>query len=225
MRRFPELLIGFLLGFATLLVILLLSSDIATPYEVCETTRQGAKECATYGVVHFALHEIGAALDVYNGVITAIATAFFAWFTLSLRRATDRLWDAGERQLKFLSDSAAAQSSEMQASIEASRRSAEAAELSAKAAVAIELPVITAFPQHFSWGVTQDVNSKVHHCSVNHIAFYNHGRTDAYLSELRCGWLAGDSLPDVPTYQFIELIEADKILGQKTQGDVRTDKF
>jgi hypothetical protein len=100
MRRFriSELVAGFLLGFATLLVIFILSSDIAAQHEVCETTKEGAKECASYGVVHFALHEIGAALDSYNGLITALATAFIAWFTLSLRRSTDKLWDAGERQ-------------------------------------------------------------------------------------------------------------------------------
>jgi hypothetical protein len=100
MRRIPELVAGFLLGFATLLVIFLLSSDIAAHYEVCETTKEGAKECARYGVVHFALHKLGTILDAYNGVVTAMATAFIAWFTLSLRQATDRLWDAGERQLK-----------------------------------------------------------------------------------------------------------------------------
>jgi hypothetical protein len=108
MRRFrvSELLIGFLLGFAALLVIFLLSSDIAAHYEVCETTKEGAKECARYGVVHFALHGIGAALDSCNGLITAIATIFIAWFTFSLRRSTDKLWDAGERQRELAENTA-----------------------------------------------------------------------------------------------------------------------
>jgi hypothetical protein len=103
MGRFKvsELVVGFVLGFALLLLIFLLSSDIAAHYEVCDTTKEGAKECARYGVVHFALHEIGVALDSYNGLITAIATICIAWFTLSLRQSTDRLWDAGERQISI----------------------------------------------------------------------------------------------------------------------------
>jgi hypothetical protein len=95
--RVPELVAGLLLGFAFLPVILLLSSDIAAHYEICETTKEGAKECARYGVIQFALREIGSVLDTYNGLITAIATAFIAWFTLSLRQSTDKLWKAGER--------------------------------------------------------------------------------------------------------------------------------
>ena len=76
MRRFPEISFGFLLGFASLLIILVVCSD-AVP------------------------HEIVAAIDAHNGVITALATIAIAWFTLSLKQATDRLWDAGERQLKL----------------------------------------------------------------------------------------------------------------------------
>jgi hypothetical protein len=74
MRRFqlPELVLGFLMGVACLLVIFLLASD---------------------------LHVIGSSLEPYSAFITAIATIFIAWFTLSLRQSTDKLWNAGERQL------------------------------------------------------------------------------------------------------------------------------
>jgi hypothetical protein len=142
MRRFrvSELMAGFLLGFAFLLVILLFSSDIAARYEVCETTKDGAKECARYGVVHFALHEIGAALDSYNGLITAIATAFIAWFTWSLRRSTDKLWVAGERQFSHAQSEAkaadfhrTAQYEQITEQIEALKESAAAAEENAGA--------------------------------------------------------------------------------------------
>jgi hypothetical protein len=104
--RISELVVGFLLGFAALLVIFILSSDVATHYNVCETSREGAKECAKYGLASFALHEIGAALDSNNGLITAIATVFIAWFTFSLRRSTDKLWNAGERQIALARESA-----------------------------------------------------------------------------------------------------------------------
>jgi hypothetical protein len=128
MRRFPEVVLGFLLGFATLLIIFLLSSDIAAHYEVCEATKESAKNCASYNVLSYALHKIGTALDSYNGVITAIATAFIAWFTLSLRQSTDRLWDAGERQIKLLADSSVAQSHDMKQSIAAAKEANNVAE-------------------------------------------------------------------------------------------------
>jgi len=101
--RVSELVLGFLLGFASLLIIFLLSSDVA-------------------------LHDLVIALDTHNGIITAIATGFIAWFTLSLRQSTDKLWDAGERQLKLTADNFADQSRDMQASIAAANRSATAAE-------------------------------------------------------------------------------------------------
>jgi hypothetical protein len=106
--KISDLAVGFVLGFAFLLLVFLLSSDFAAHYEVCETTKEGAKECARYGVVHFALHEIGTALDSYNGLITAVATVCIAWFTLSLRQSTDRLWSAGERQIAIANASAEA---------------------------------------------------------------------------------------------------------------------
>jgi hypothetical protein len=130
MGRFKvsELVVGFVLGFAFLLLIFLLSLDIAAHYEVCDTTKEGAKECARYGVVHFALHEIAAALDSYNGLITAIATICIAWFTFSLRQSTDRLWDAGERQIALARESSGSQGRDMQASIAEAVRAASAME-------------------------------------------------------------------------------------------------
>jgi hypothetical protein len=130
MRRFrvSDLVAGFLLGFAFLLVIFLFSSDIAAHYEVCETTKEGAKECARYGVVGFAFREIGAALNDYNGLITAAATVFIAWFTLTLRRSTDKLWDAGNEQRLSAEAIAKRQSDEMQKSIAVANRAATVAE-------------------------------------------------------------------------------------------------
>ena len=45
------------------------------------------------------MQDIVAALESHNGIVTAVATAFIALFTLPLRQATDRLWNAGKRQL------------------------------------------------------------------------------------------------------------------------------
>jgi hypothetical protein len=128
-KGLPDVAVGFVLGLALMLLIFLFSSDFAAHYEICEPANTGAKDCASYSVLSYALHKVGATLDALNGVITAIATAFIAWFTLSLRQSTDKLWDAGERQLKLLGESSAAQSRDMQASIEAAQKSADAAML------------------------------------------------------------------------------------------------
>src|SRR6202011_5752296 len=81
-----NLLTGFLRAFAPLFALILLNSEAA----------------ASDGTV----------FDVFSGSITAIATMLIAWFTLSLRRSTDKLWTAGKEQLeaskdqlKFLQDS------------------------------------------------------------------------------------------------------------------------
>ena len=38
-------------------------------------------------------------LEVYGAAVTAAATAFIAWFTWTLKRSTDRLWQASNNQL------------------------------------------------------------------------------------------------------------------------------
>jgi hypothetical protein len=79
-------------------------------------------------VLHLALHEIGVALNDYNGLITAAATVFIAWFTLTLRRSTDKLWDAGNEQRLSAEGIAKRQSEEMQKSIAVANRAATVAE-------------------------------------------------------------------------------------------------
>ncbi|BAM91093.1 hypothetical protein S58_51140 [Bradyrhizobium oligotrophicum S58] len=106
MRRSPDLAVGFVLGFAVMLLIFLFSSDFTAHYEICEPANTGAKDCASYNMLSYAFHKIGTTLDALNGAITAIATAFIAWFTLSLRQSTDKLWEAGERQIAIANVSA-----------------------------------------------------------------------------------------------------------------------
>jgi hypothetical protein len=45
-------------------------------------------------------------IDTKHDFVTAAATLVVAFFTFTLWRATDRLWDAGERQLDHLNDTA-----------------------------------------------------------------------------------------------------------------------
>lgn len=66
--------------------------------EICkESQKTGEQACASYRLVPFLVIQIGKILDALGVAITALATIAIAWFTLSLRRSTDRLWYAGER--------------------------------------------------------------------------------------------------------------------------------
>jgi hypothetical protein len=93
-------------------------SLIPAHYEICEVAEKTKdKDCASYQFVPFIGIKVAQILDKAGAAVTALATIFIALFTLTLKRATDRLWDAGERQLKLLADSSTAQSRDMQASI------------------------------------------------------------------------------------------------------------
>jgi len=80
-------------------LILVLTSDSASHYEVCETAKEGAKECANYNIIGFAFRKIGASIDILGALITAAATVAIAWFTYTLRRSTDQLRESGEKQI------------------------------------------------------------------------------------------------------------------------------
>src|ERR1700748_2281240 len=86
-------------------LILVLTSNASVPYEICEAAKEGAKqatkECARYIIISFALREIGAHLDIVSALITAIATAFIARYTFTLKRSTDNLWEASKDQISL----------------------------------------------------------------------------------------------------------------------------
>jgi hypothetical protein len=97
--------------------------------EICkESQKTGEEACTSYRLVPFLVIEIGKILDALGVAITALATMAIAWFTWSLRRSTDRLWDADERQLKLLADTSAVQSRDTQSSIAEALRAATAME-------------------------------------------------------------------------------------------------
>jgi hypothetical protein len=57
-------------------------------------------------IIGLAFGKIGQSIDVISALITATATIAIARYTYTLKRSTDRLWDAGERQLSHLKESA-----------------------------------------------------------------------------------------------------------------------
>jgi hypothetical protein len=87
--------------------VVLFFALIPSHYEICEVAEKTKEEhCTPYQVVPFVGIKIAQVLDKAGGIITALATIAIAIFTLTLKRATDRLWDAGEKQLSHLSDTA-----------------------------------------------------------------------------------------------------------------------
>ncbi len=93
------------------------------------------------------------------------------------------------------------------------RRSADAATLSAKAAIAIELPIIRAGPDFFGWGQRRSGSEPaVDSFSVREVIFNNLGRTKAFPIEIQFGYFVGNKLPEIPVYNFTEAFSVDAVI-------------
>lgn len=57
-------------------------------------------------IIGIAFSKISQRFDVISAIVTAAATMAIARYTYTLKRSTDKLWDAGERQLSHLKESA-----------------------------------------------------------------------------------------------------------------------
>ncbi len=90
-------------------------------YQYCDSDYANDKYCAAYSVVV----ALGTFVDSHNGAVTAIATVFIGLFTYTLKRSTDKMWDAGERQIKTTRQVAAIQARQMRDSIRAAEQQVE----------------------------------------------------------------------------------------------------
>jgi hypothetical protein len=129
----------------------------------------------------------------YRGAITALATLLIALFTLILKDATDRLWKSAEMQRV-----------DSLRSIEATEVAAEAAMLSARSAIALQLPIIRIKPHALGRGQSSDGQSISEYCSVEFLTFYNLGLTKAFPVEVRYGWAIGETLVGQRTFLTTE---------------------
>lgn len=76
---------------------------IPAHYEICEINQYTEHEhCADYQLLPFFFIKAQKTLDAIGVAITALSTIAIAAFTYYLKKSTDRLWDAGERQLSHL---------------------------------------------------------------------------------------------------------------------------
>jgi|SRR5581483_1355943 len=95
---------------------------------------------------------------------------------------------------------------------ETARLAADAANLSAKAAIAIELPIIRVEPQMIGFGAARhEDNSVTEYAFVSSLTFSNLGRTKAFPIDVWCGWTVGNALPKEPFYRVFQPFRTDLI--------------
>ncbi|KJC60482.1 hypothetical protein UP10_12780 [Bradyrhizobium sp. LTSPM299] len=105
------------------------------------------------------------------------------------------------------------------------RIAANAADLSARAAIAIELPVIKAEPDQFGFGSKQNADGpRIEYCIVALISFANVGRTQAYPVEVQYGWTFGNALPGIPVYTFTKRFRINEIIHPSDTGFLNLDE-
>jgi hypothetical protein len=84
-----------------LLIIFLVWMTAPAVYNHCyKDEYTGAKECPPYDVISFSFAVINKFLSDSSAAITALATAFIAWFTYTLWDSTTRLWETEERNFR-----------------------------------------------------------------------------------------------------------------------------
>jgi hypothetical protein len=125
-------------------------------------------------------------LDHLPDWFVALFTAVLSIFTGLLWWSTNKLWKAGERQ------------------IGAALKAATAADLSARAAIGIELPIIRIVPDELGSGSRRDGDEMIVSYSVHGVTFVNLGRTKAFPIEIKSGMTCGSKLPDTPNYTEVD---------------------
>jgi hypothetical protein len=103
---------------------------------------------------------------------------------------------------------------------ESTRIAANAANLSAKAAIAIDLPIIRAHAQTPGYGTSTPPGAAKpkHTVSVNQVFFSNLGRTRAFPIALQIGCTIGERLPKTPVYDFTRPSKINAILEAESDG-------
>ena len=184
----------------------------------CESDRANNYYCAAYSVAM----TLGHVVESHNGAITALATIFIGLFTYTLKRSTDKMWGAGERQIKTARQIATIQARQMRASIREAARSADAASRNARAFMSAERAYL--FIQINS-ETASDIVSKygfwnksvgmfeddVDTPSVGY-SFKNFGRTAAILKEFSNQLVFLPDFPNVSEYKIRESMPDELIV-------------
>jgi hypothetical protein len=126
-----------------------------------------------------------------------LTDALIALFTIVLAVKTSGLF----KETAGLRAAADQQAIDMRESIAASRKAADAAMLSARAAIGIELPVFRIKPDKLGSGSVLDANDNlIASYEVGSVVIANNGRTQAFPIEMQYGMTYGGALPEKPIY-------------------------
>lgn len=137
---------------------------------------------------------------------TAYFTLWLVVFTGVLAVSTIGLWIVTWR-------GSASQARDMKDSIEVAAKSADAAMLSARAAIAVQLPFLRMEPDKFGSGTSRNNdNTTRHYFYVYSIKMSNSGTTRAIPIELSCGWTFGNELPLEPVYRWETGFKVDAVI-------------
>jgi hypothetical protein len=201
----------------------------STQSEICEVTAAG-KDCHSYNLLVVTAWKIAQATDHWSTLITAIATACIAWFTLSLRQSTDRLWKAGDDQLRLTKDISDRQSKDISNQIDIAREANRAAQKSADAAVATERARFYVVIQKHNFEdflkrAGMYPNSPTMPFSFDpmiEFTFKNYGKTPGIIREISHGLTASPEPPD-PVYMVSKYLFTEYMIaaGEMTE----TQKF
>lgn len=69
------------------------SSGFVLEGQICEVA-EAPKNCESYDVFSYSAWRLAAAADHWSALVTAIATGFVAWFTWTLWRSSEKMWEA-----------------------------------------------------------------------------------------------------------------------------------
>jgi hypothetical protein len=148
--------------------------------------------------------ELSAWIAHNHEFVIALSAFVTAVFTAVLAIATIRLWNSTAIVAKF----AAEQSRDMKDSIAVAQASARAAELSARATVGVELPIVFVNRMDMIAGQSPKVLPSLPPIpSAVWVWFRNYGRTPAILHHLFLNWDVTSRLPDEPDYDRLYPLE------------------
>jgi hypothetical protein len=147
-------------------------------------------EARRYGTLELANQRAMLYLTLLMAVVAIAQLAFFAWQLQLMRKSVE---DAG-------------------AAASAAASAARSADLNARAAIGIELPILRVTPPELlstskliadngPYGGMVNDRSPTKYSAVGNLELRNDGRTPAFLSEISVGWNVATTLPERPTYR------------------------
>jgi hypothetical protein len=164
------------------------SSGFLLEGQICEVT-DPPKNCESYNVFFYSTWRLAKAADHWSALVTAIATAFVAWFTWTLWQSNEKMWQA----TKTAADAALRQANAMVAA-ESPIFTIASLKLvgyeDERSGVATVDPVLPGVPPHFCRPL---------------IFFQNSGRTGVTINRVFCDWTVAPTVEETPVYHFEEI--------------------